>query len=79
MAKPQFEVTKDVRIPIEDGDGGIGEARLEYGRITATGEEAVRLSWWKGGSRFIPRPLILSEEEFAHLLQEAKQQGLLRD
>ena len=79
MAKPQFEVTREVRVPIKDGDGGIGEARLEHGRITATGEEAVRLSWWKRGSMFIPRPLILSEMELAHLLQEAKQQGLLRD
>lgn len=73
MAKPHFEVTRDVRVPIDDGTG---EARLEHGRIVATGEEAVRLSWWQN-DRFIPRPLILSEAEFARLLRAAKIQRLL--
>ncbi len=54
-------------------------SRLEQIRIKSTGEEAIRLSWWKDeGRRYIQRPLVLTSSEFTELLEAAAQKGIIR-
>lgn len=46
------------------------QARIERLHIKETGEEEVRLSWWKNG-KMVPRPLDLSEDDLLILFRDA--------
>ena len=57
------------------GDSG-HEARLERLLVKGSGEEEIRLSWWKDG-RFMRAPLDLPEADLLQLLVEGVHQGVL--
>ena len=52
------------------------EARIERLLIKSSGQEEIRLSWWKDG-RMLPRPLDLSEQDFFRLIVQGIRDGVL--
>ena len=50
--------------------------RLEEIRICETGEQAIRLSWWRGGRYMVPAP-VLSAGELRELIRLGTEAGII--
>ena len=50
--------------------------RLEEIRICETGEQAVRLSWWRGSRYMVPAP-VLSAAELRELIRLGTDAGII--
>jgi hypothetical protein len=64
------------RLP--SGPGGTSYAAIERILVTQTGQIEVRFSLWQG-SRMMPRPLDLPEDELLPLLRAACQAGVFSE